>query len=262
MSVFGSDDEIHPLGGVSEDYVNAQDALRVLKAGDTMKGTLQMSGNLIHGLPTSYPPLYKGDEAASWAQVTGIVKDTTTNAATKNYVDTQDSLRVLKSGDTMTGELDMGANWVTGVANPTDSQDAATKAYVDTTRVKPLITIWVEGRGRIEHFDYKFLFGDGFEGHNRSGYPMVAAGRVLRMGLMAITREGSNAGKTTVCIVVNGLPHRDYKIAKPVREHSAVTIFARPFELGLGSVINFMATQTDTSAVATVVSALIELDLE
>ena len=141
MSVFGPDNEIHPLGGVSEDYINAQDALRVLKVGDTMRGTLQMSGILVHGLSTSYPPLYKGDEAASWAQVTGIVKDATTNAATKNYVDTQDSLQVLKSGDKMTGELDMGTSWVSRVPNPTDSQDAATKAYVDTTRVKPPITI-------------------------------------------------------------------------------------------------------------------------
>ena len=147
MSVFGPDNEIHTVGSVSEDYVNAQDALRVLKAGDTMRGTLQMSGNLVHGLPTSYPPLYKGDEAATWAQVTGTVKDATMNAATKNYMDTRDSLRVLKSGDKMTGELDMSANRVTGVANPTDSQDTATKAYVDTTRVNHLITIWAEGRG-------------------------------------------------------------------------------------------------------------------
>ena len=75
------------------------------------------------------------------------MKYATTNTATKSYVDSQDSLWVLKSRGTMTGELDMGTNRVTGVANPTDSQDAATKAYVDTTRVKPLITIWAEGRG-------------------------------------------------------------------------------------------------------------------
>ena len=81
------------------------------------------------------------------AQVTGIVKDAISSAATKNYVDTQDSLHVLKASDKVTGELDMSANWVTGVSNPTDSQDAATKNYVDMTRVKPLITIWAEGRG-------------------------------------------------------------------------------------------------------------------
>ena len=133
---------------------------------------------------------------------------------------------------------------------------------MDTTRVKPLITIWVEGRGQIEQFDYKFSFGDGFEGHNRGGYPMVATGRVVRMGLMAINCEGGDARKTTVCLVVNGVPHCNYKVTKPAGEHSAVTIFTRPFEVRIGSVINFMATRTDTSTVGTVVSALIEIDLE
>ena len=176
------------------------------------------------------------------AQVTGTVKDAISSAATKNYMDTQDNLHVLKTGDKVTGKLDMSANWVTGVSSPTDSQDTATKNYVDMTRVKPPITIWVEGRGRIEQFDYSYSFGDGVEGHNHSSYPMVATGRVLRMGLMAITHEGDNAGKTTVCLVVNGLPHRNYKVTKLVGEHSTVTIFATPFEVGLSSVINFMAT--------------------
>ena len=122
------------MGGVSEDYINAQDALHVLKVSDTMRGALQMSGNLMHSLSTSYPPLYKGDEAASWAQVTGIVKDATTNAATKKKVDAQDSLQVLKSGDTMTGKLDMGANWMTESPAPL------------THRTRPPRPIWTRPR--------------------------------------------------------------------------------------------------------------------
>lgn len=39
---------------------------------------------------------------------------------------------VLKAGDTMSGSLAMGGNKVTGVADPTALQDAATKNYVDT----------------------------------------------------------------------------------------------------------------------------------
>lgn len=39
---------------------------------------------------------------------------------------------VLKAGDTMSGPLAMGGNKVTGVADPTALQDAATKNYVDT----------------------------------------------------------------------------------------------------------------------------------
>lgn len=54
------------------------------------------------------------------------------DAATKNYVDTADALKVTKAGDTMSGALAMGANKITGVADPTLVQDAATKTYVDT----------------------------------------------------------------------------------------------------------------------------------
>ena len=34
--------------------------------------------------------------------------------AKKDYVDAQDGLRVLKAGDTMSGDLDMGGNWCVG----------------------------------------------------------------------------------------------------------------------------------------------------
>lgn len=41
------------------------------------------------------------------------------------------SSNLLKAGDTMSGALAMGANKITGLADPTSTQDAATKTYVD-----------------------------------------------------------------------------------------------------------------------------------
>jgi len=76
-----------------------------------MSGAIAMGANKITGLGT---PSATGD------------------AATKGYVDTQDSLKVSKSGDSMTGPLAMGANAITGVQDPTNAQDAATKNYIDT----------------------------------------------------------------------------------------------------------------------------------
>ena len=55
----------------------------------------------------------------------------TQDAATKNYVDTNDALKVSKAGDSMSGDLAMGSNKITGLSNPSDDQDAATKDYVD-----------------------------------------------------------------------------------------------------------------------------------
>jgi hypothetical protein len=55
------------------------------------------------------------------------------DAATKNYVDTADALKLNLTGGTMSGAIAMGTNKITGLGAPTTSTDAATKGYVDTT---------------------------------------------------------------------------------------------------------------------------------
>jgi hypothetical protein len=50
----------------------------------------------------------------------------------KTYIDNADALKVAKSGDTMSGNLAMGGNKVTGLGTPSANADAATKVYVDT----------------------------------------------------------------------------------------------------------------------------------
>ena len=102
-------------------YIDAQDATKVNKSGDTMSGALAMGTNKVTGLgnPTN-------------AQ----------DATTKTYVDTADALKVNKAGDTMTGNLAMGNNKVTGLGAPSANADAVTKSYVDgyinTTYLGPL----------------------------------------------------------------------------------------------------------------------------
>ena len=92
----------------------------VKKSGDTMSGALDMQNH----------------------KVTNVAAPTeTADAANKGYVDTAVSgltdgttamPYVKKSGDTMTGALNMQNNKVTNVAAPTETADAANKGYVDT----------------------------------------------------------------------------------------------------------------------------------
>lgn len=74
--------------------------------------------NLVNGAPTTLDTL---------AEIATALNNTA------NFSDTV----VLKSGSTMTGNLAMGTNKVTGLGTPSASTDAATKGYVDTVTVAP-----------------------------------------------------------------------------------------------------------------------------
>jgi hypothetical protein len=81
-------------------------ATKLPLAGGTMTGAIAMGTSKITGL---------GDPTAAQ------------DAATKNYVDTQDALQVSKSGDSMSGNLAMGSNNITGLATPTSGDHATNK---------------------------------------------------------------------------------------------------------------------------------------
>jgi len=84
----------------------------VQKTGDTMTGDLDMTGNQIENLGT---PIAN------------------TDAATKDYVDTNLAGKLDTSGGTMTGPINMGNNPITVLSSPSASSDAATKGYVDSS---------------------------------------------------------------------------------------------------------------------------------
>ena len=102
------------------------------------------------------------------------------DAATKNYVDTQDALRVSKSGDTMSGDLAMGGNKVTGLGTPTSADDASTKTYVDQT-----VSTAISGTGLTPEFN-KFT-GDGVE----TDFSLTFTTNAVASSAILVTIDGS-----------------------------------------------------------------------
>ena len=149
MSIFG--ERIHRPGPetvgayAKKDYVDAQVALRVLKTGDTMSGDLTMAWGQVRGLPMNMNKRLDGDEALSQYQVVEIVTEALrhfkaqiipdlSEYAKKDYVDAQDGLRVLKAGDTMTGDLTMAQGLIRGLPltqpmGTTTNSDEAISSY-------------------------------------------------------------------------------------------------------------------------------------
>jgi len=74
---------------------------------------------------------YTDSEAVSAVNAeTSLNVNITGDAATLDGNDAVDFVAV--AGDTMSGDLDMGTNAITNLASPTQSSDAATKAYADS----------------------------------------------------------------------------------------------------------------------------------
>jgi hypothetical protein len=94
--------------------------------------------NVLDGITSTVAELNILDGVTSTAAELNILDGVTATTTELNYVDgvtsaiqTQLDAKLDESGGTMTGNIAMGTNKITGLGAPTDSTDAATKAYVD-----------------------------------------------------------------------------------------------------------------------------------
>lgn len=81
---------------------------------------------------------YKSVTVDAWGRVTAGTNPTTLagfgigDAYTQAQTDTLLAAKLSTTGGTMSGALAMGTNKITGLGDPTNAQDAATKNYIDT----------------------------------------------------------------------------------------------------------------------------------
>ena len=263
-----------------KDYVDEQLALRVLKAGGTMKGDLDMGARgRVRGLPTSkVGPRLEGDEEVSQFETVDIISEALkyfkaqivsdlSEYAKKDYVDAQDALRVLKAGDTMTGDLDMGGRLVRGLLKDLreyKGDEATSWNQVEKTMAthKPVITVWAEQNGPLTAGEREWSFGDGATGTTlRKGYTMMAPGRILRAGLAVATNNPSLLPAASVLILVNGIPTQYGVIMKTNVSHSVSIRYLNPLEVNRTQVIGLKTLTSSPEVKSATVSLLIELDL-
>jgi len=96
--------------------------------------------NILDGVTSTAAELNILDGVTSTAAELNLLDGVTTSTAELNFVDgvtsaiqTQLDAKLALAGGTMSGAIAMGTFQITGLGDPTSSQDAATKAYVDTT---------------------------------------------------------------------------------------------------------------------------------
>ena len=157
-------------------------------------------------------------------------------------------------------DIFMQSHRIHSLKDPHESTDAATKRYVDSK--KAIITVWAEETGGLKAKEFEWSFGNGSTGgtHRFSGYTLAAAGRIIRMALSSVIRDGDAAGEVRVHISINGVEQK-IGVIKPEGQRSAFVIFDTPLEVSAGSTINFVSKTNNKRSLTSVVSILIELDL-
>lgn len=129
---------------VSEQISSAVGAINIpVTSVNGKTGAVELTASDVGALPST-TVIPSTDGLATETYVDDKVANVTIDAITDDEIDSicgefstdnvtgADQVYVKKSGDTMSGALAMGGNKITGLATPTNSEDAVNKAYVDS----------------------------------------------------------------------------------------------------------------------------------
>src|SRR5690606_26637671 len=105
------------------------------------------------------------------------------------YVDGRDDLKMDKAGGTMSGDIGMSGNRITGLPDPVSAQDAVNKRYVDSAieGLDPKASVRVATTGNI----------------SLSGLQTID-GVVLGAGDRVLVKNQSNAAQNGIYVAVSG----------------------------------------------------------
>ena len=195
---------------------------------------------------------------------------------TREYIDEQLALRVLKAGDTMTGDLTMTRGRLRGLptskigprlqgdeaVSQFETVDIITEAFKYLRKtIKPLVTSYAEEYGSLKNGEYEWSFGNGVSGgSSERGYPMAVSGRLKYMSL-AITTTSPRRAEGRVEIVINGAVNHSYGVTKSLGQFSSSTEFKPGLSLAKGDMLNFRTATTNSEVTSAVVACILELDI-
>jgi hypothetical protein len=135
--IVNADDPTAPQDVATKAYVDAAIVAPVIGLNDLTDVTIVptvLAGQVLRAIGGS-PSLWTNATLVltDISDVTATVTEVNHLAGVTSNVQTQLNAKLNLTGGTLSGTLNMGSNSITNVNNPTNPQDAATKAYVDST---------------------------------------------------------------------------------------------------------------------------------
>jgi hypothetical protein len=153
--------------------------------------------NVLDGITSTTAELNILDGVTSTASELNILDGATLTTTELNYVDgvtsaiqTQLDAKLALAGGTMTGAIAMGTNKITGLGAPTESTDAATKAYVDAA----VEGLHVHESARVA-VNGNISIANGLENGDTAG------GVTLATGNRVLLKDQTNAAENGIYVV-------------------------------------------------------------